>query len=148
MVPNQKGIGDSSSSHCMAITTRSVKLLQNDHDKEVEEGPSKKEEGAHIEVSIVVEEAQVEVPNVVEVDIVPEKVHVQKGKAVVDKVVSERRLEELPEDNQIQFVTALSMEEYVARQKGIKSISQSITIRERELPSPLESPYTLVDLLP
>ncbi|KAK4362915.1 hypothetical protein RND71_018156 [Anisodus tanguticus] len=42
-----------------------------------------------------------------------------RGKEVIDEVMSERGLAELPEDDQIQFVTALSMKEYVVRKKRV-----------------------------
>ncbi|OIT00396.1 hypothetical protein A4A49_60119, partial [Nicotiana attenuata] len=52
---NPKGSGSSPTSHCMAITTRSGKILQGENEQVVEVEDSKQEFEAQVEVPIVVE---------------------------------------------------------------------------------------------
>ncbi|XP_070049470.1 uncharacterized protein [Nicotiana tomentosiformis] len=66
-IANPKGSGSGPTSHCMAITTRSGKLLQGENEHVV------KVEDSEQEV-----EAQVEVPIVVEVERLPKKVRTQE----------------------------------------------------------------------
>ncbi|OIT38796.1 hypothetical protein A4A49_64944, partial [Nicotiana attenuata] len=61
-IANPKGSGSGLTSHCMAITTRSGKVLQGENEQVVEVEDSEQEL-----------EVQVEVPIVVEVKMVPEE---------------------------------------------------------------------------
>ncbi|XP_009588638.2 uncharacterized protein [Nicotiana tomentosiformis] len=54
-IANPKGSGSSLTSHCMAITTRSGKLLQGENEQVVEVEDSEQEVKAKVEVPIVVE---------------------------------------------------------------------------------------------
>ncbi|XP_070035108.1 uncharacterized protein [Nicotiana tomentosiformis] len=66
-IANPKGSGSGPTSHCMAITTRSGNLLQGENEQVVEVDDYEQEV-----------EAQVEVPNVVEVERLPKKVRTQE----------------------------------------------------------------------
>ncbi|XP_075084824.1 uncharacterized protein LOC142168064 [Nicotiana tabacum] len=66
-IANPKGNGSGPTSHCMAITTRSGKLLQGENEQVVEVEDFEQEV-----------KAQVEVPNVVEVERLPKKVRTQE----------------------------------------------------------------------
>nr|XP_016513749.1 PREDICTED: uncharacterized protein LOC107830639 [Nicotiana tabacum] len=77
-IANPKGSGSGSTSHCMAITTRSGKLLQGENEQVVEVEDSEQEV-----------EAQVEVPIVVEVERLPKKVKIQEvnNEEVKEKII-------------------------------------------------------------
>ncbi|XP_019255132.1 PREDICTED: uncharacterized protein LOC109233721 [Nicotiana attenuata] len=78
-IANPKGSGGSPTSHCMAITTWSGKILQGENGQVVEVEDSKQEV-----------EAQVEVPVVVEAKKVPEEVKIQEvNREEVKKKVKE-----------------------------------------------------------
>ncbi|XP_070054312.1 uncharacterized protein [Nicotiana tomentosiformis] len=66
-IAKPNGSGSGPTSHCMAITTRSGKLLQGENEQVVE-----------VEYSEQEVEAQVEVPNVVEVERLPKKARTQE----------------------------------------------------------------------
>ncbi|XP_070009665.1 uncharacterized protein [Nicotiana sylvestris] len=78
IIANPKGIRSGPTSHCMAITTRSGKLLQGENEQVVEVEDSKQEV-----------KAQVEVPIVVEVERLPKKVRTQEvnHEEVKEKVI-------------------------------------------------------------
>ncbi|XP_019230524.1 PREDICTED: uncharacterized protein LOC109211447 [Nicotiana attenuata] len=78
-IANQKGIGDSQTFYCMAITTQSGKLLQSESERVVDVEDIEQDN-----------EAQVEMPNVVEVERIPTKV---KAQDVIHEKVEEKVIE-------------------------------------------------------
>ncbi|XP_075077154.1 uncharacterized protein LOC142163900 [Nicotiana tabacum] len=77
-IANPKGSGSDPTSHCMAITTRSGKILQGENEQVVEEEDSEQEV-----------EAQVEMPNVVENERLSKKANAQEvsREEVKEKVI-------------------------------------------------------------
>ncbi|XP_019234345.1 PREDICTED: uncharacterized protein LOC109214845 [Nicotiana attenuata] len=80
-IANPKGSGSSPTSHCMAITTRSGKILKGENEQVVDVEDSEQEV-----------EAQVEVPVVVEAEKVPEEVKIQE----VNREEVKERVKEAP----------------------------------------------------